>query len=120
LKKKPEELDSKIGDLIKKSRTNVGISQMKLAEKIDVSYQQLQKYESGATRITVSRIVQIASALGVPVRTFLQSELSVADKPYIGLSEKETQLIRRFRKLKNDKLKENVISMVDNIIKLQK
>ena len=120
MKKKPEELNSNIGNLIKKIRKNVGLSQMKLAKKINVSYQQLQKYESGATRITVSRLVQIAGALGVPVRTFLQSELSVADKPYIGLSEKETQLIRRFRKLKNDKLKENVISMVDNIINLQK
>jgi DNA-binding transcriptional regulator YiaG len=38
--KKPDELDSNIGGLIKKIRTNVGISQMKFAEEIDVSNQQ--------------------------------------------------------------------------------
>jgi transcriptional regulator with XRE-family HTH domain len=118
--KKPARLDSSIGELIKNIRTNVGMSQMKLAEKLKVSYQQLQKYESGATRITVSRLVQIARALGVPVRTFIQSELSVADKPYIGLSQKEIQLLRRFRKLKDEKMKDSAITMVDNITKLQK
>jgi transcriptional regulator with XRE-family HTH domain len=118
--RKPNKQDTILGDLVKQIRTNIGMSQINLAHKIKVSYQQLQKYESGDTRITVTRLMQIANALGVPVRTFLKSELGVADKPYIGLSEKEKQLVRRFRKLKDDKLKENVITMVDNIIMLQK
>lgn len=45
-------LNKEIGSRIKKARTALGISQMKLAEAIGVSFQQVQKYESGANRVS--------------------------------------------------------------------
>lgn len=47
-----------------------GLSQAQLARTIGVTYQQVQKYELGANRISVSKLYRIAAALGVPISFF--------------------------------------------------
>jgi transcriptional regulator with XRE-family HTH domain len=58
-------LNKEIGSRIKKARTALGISQMKLAEAIGVSFQQVQKYESGANRVSLEKLKEISRALKV-------------------------------------------------------
>lgn len=60
-----------IGALIKQMRKAAGMSQMNLADKINVSYQQVQKYEKGASQLSVPRLLQIAGVFRVPVTAFL-------------------------------------------------
>ena len=48
------------------------MTQQQLGDKIGVSFQQIQKYESGATRIGASRMWDIAEALDVPVTFFYE------------------------------------------------
>jgi transcriptional regulator with XRE-family HTH domain len=62
-RKAPEELDVALGAAIRLRRRTLGISQELLAEQCGVSFQQIQKYENGANRISFSRLAQIASAL---------------------------------------------------------
>ena len=52
-----------MGAAVRIRRRSLGISQEALAEKCGVSFQQIQKYENGANRISFSRLVQIARAL---------------------------------------------------------
>jgi transcriptional regulator with XRE-family HTH domain len=118
--KKPEILEASIGERIKQIRKDVGFSQTDLARKLKFSRQQFLRYESGASRITVSRLMQIAKALGVPVRSFIASEPSVAEEPYIGLDEKEIKLIKRFRKIRDSKFKDHAIFLVDMMTSIQK
>jgi transcriptional regulator with XRE-family HTH domain len=54
-------------------RINRGISQTGLAERIGVTFQQVQKYERGANRVGASRLAQIASVLDVSVGEFFES-----------------------------------------------
>ena len=54
-------------------RVNRGISQTILAERIGVTFQQVQKYERGADRVGASRLAQIASVLDVSVGEFFES-----------------------------------------------
>jgi transcriptional regulator with XRE-family HTH domain len=63
----PDLLDVAIGASIRMRRRQVGISQDTLAEKCGVSFQQVQKYENGSNRVSFSRLVQIAHALGLRV-----------------------------------------------------
>ena len=63
----PDMLDVAIGASIRLRRKQAGISQDMLAEKCGVSFQQVQKYENGANRVSFSRLVQIAHALGLRV-----------------------------------------------------
>jgi transcriptional regulator with XRE-family HTH domain len=60
-------LDEMVGAKIRLFRTNRGVSQSLLAERIGVSFQQVQNYEKGANRVGASRLSQIASVLGISV-----------------------------------------------------
>ena len=63
----PDTLDVAIGAAIRVRRRHAGISQEALAEKCGVSFQQVQKYENGVNRVSFSRLVQIAHALGLRI-----------------------------------------------------
>jgi transcriptional regulator with XRE-family HTH domain len=49
-----------------------GLSQSELADKLDITFQQLQKYETGNNRMSASRIWQASRVLGVPVTFFFE------------------------------------------------
>lgn len=61
--KAPDPMDIALGAAVRIRRKSLGISQEALAEQCGVSFQQVQKYENGANRISFSRLVQIARAL---------------------------------------------------------
>ena len=61
--KAPDPMDIALGAAVRLRRKSLGISQEALAEQCGVSFQQIQKYENGANRISFSRLVQIARAL---------------------------------------------------------
>ncbi len=66
----PEPVDIYVGAQIRKARGLMGLSQEKLAELVDLTFQQVQKYEKGTNRVSCSRICQIARALKVPIIYF--------------------------------------------------
>ena len=66
-------LDAIVGARISILRVSRGMSQAALAERIGVTFQQVQKYERGALRVGVSRLSQIASVLGVSVGELFES-----------------------------------------------
>lgn len=66
------QVDQLIGLKIKTRRNALRLSQTGLAEAIGVRFQQVQKYESGANRVSASRLLSIAKALNVPVAFFFQ------------------------------------------------
>ena len=59
-------VDKLIGQNIRANRLSRGLTQETLADKIGVTFQQVQKYEEGANGARGSRLVQIAKALDVP------------------------------------------------------
>lgn len=64
--------DIVIGRLIRRYRKAVKMTQPQLAEKAGVTYQQIQKYENATDRVSASRLVAIADALGVPIEMFFE------------------------------------------------
>lgn len=61
----PTSDDGKVGRRIKEFRRNQGLTQKQVAWRIGVTGAQLHRYEAGATRIAASRLIAIATALGV-------------------------------------------------------
>lgn len=108
-----------IGNLIRILRKTVGLSQMELAERVGISYQQIQKYEKGASEISISRLSQIAHALNMPVSRFISDDekTMVAESVslYGTLSDDEIELLKLFRKIKNKKLKDGFLIAVKGI-----
>jgi transcriptional regulator with XRE-family HTH domain len=62
--------DAKLGEKIRIRRTAAGMSQSELGEALGVSFQQIQKYEKGANRVSAVRLEQIATALNESISYF--------------------------------------------------
>ncbi len=111
-----------LGALIRAARRRTGISQMRLAERIGVTYQQVQKYESGKSEVSVTRLYAIAEALGVPVTSFLFDEMyhpKVDMREIYGLLESdEKRLVDLIRKINNKRLTRIFVKMLEEIISI--
>jgi transcriptional regulator with XRE-family HTH domain len=60
------------GELIREMRKAAGMSLMRLAEKIGVTYQQVQKYEKGISNLSLPRLFQIAEAFNISAYEFIE------------------------------------------------
>ncbi len=77
----PDPIDRHVGTRIRGRRVGLRISQTKLGQSIGVTFQQIQKYESGTNRVGASNLFKIAKALSVEVAFFFEgmgSEEAVA------------------------------------------
>ena len=65
-------IDLHVGQRLRQRRRLLGLTQQKLADAVFIRFQQIQKYESGANRISASRLWALANALDVPVSFFFE------------------------------------------------
>ncbi len=70
--KATQPIDQHVGSRVRMRRMLIGMSQEQLAEALGITFQQVQKYEKGANRISVGRLQHIATVLGVEVSYFLE------------------------------------------------
>jgi transcriptional regulator with XRE-family HTH domain len=67
-----DEIDFHLGKRMRRRRRLLGLTQHQLAESCGVRFQQIQKYECGANRVSAARLWRIAGALEVPVSYFFE------------------------------------------------
>jgi transcriptional regulator with XRE-family HTH domain len=86
---KPNAIDIHVGSRVRQRRTLLGLSQEKLAGALDLTFQQVQKYERGANRIGAGRLFELSKALDVPVSYFFEElpEEAEGGGPPKGLAE---------------------------------
>ncbi|WP_299010095.1 helix-turn-helix transcriptional regulator [uncultured Caulobacter sp.] len=98
------DIDVHLGKRLRRRRRLLGLTQQQLAETVGVRFQQIQKYECGANRISAARLWQLAEALEVPVGYFYDG-LSTVRREMAGepaesgemFARKETQdLVRAY------------------------
>ncbi|WP_137701459.1 helix-turn-helix domain-containing protein [Marimonas lutisalis] len=73
-------VDVHVGKRIRHRRWLVGMTQQQLAEQVGIKFQQIQKYETGANRVSASRLWDISEALDVPVSFFFEGLDAEAEK----------------------------------------
>lgn len=66
----PHPVDKHVGLRIRMRRKEMGVSQERLAEALGITFQQVQKYERGANRVSASKLWEIAGALRTPIGYF--------------------------------------------------
>ncbi len=74
----PDPVDLLVGGRIKLRRTLMGMSQERLADALGLTFQQVQKYERGANRVSASRLAHIARALGVSIAWLFNEKVDPA------------------------------------------
>ena len=117
---RPNLVDMHVGNRIRMRRTILGMSQMALAEALGLSFQQVQKYELGANRVSSSRLFDLTRILQVPIKFFFEemgSEVEaqsparlhlqgalpeMIDLPGDPTAKRETlELVRAFRRIRD-------------------
>jgi transcriptional regulator with XRE-family HTH domain len=112
-----EQIDRHIGAKIQELRLAHGMSRQNLGEKIEVTHQQLQKYEIGSNRVSAGRLALIAKYLDTSVATFyegLDNSLNAIASD-VDLNQNQRMCIevsRNFMKIKNPDHKTAINSLV--------
>lgn len=68
----PDPIDIHVGKRVRKSRISLGVSQRSLGDCVGLPFQQIQKYERGANRISASKLWAISNFLNVPIDWFFE------------------------------------------------
>jgi transcriptional regulator with XRE-family HTH domain len=103
-----DDLDRALGNAIRLRRRSLSLTQEQLANACGISFQQVQKYENGANRVSFSRLVQIARALDCRVTDLTsaldQPEMAPADFEFLKLMTLPgaIELLKRYEALSAD------------------
>ena len=66
------QLNQHLGKKLRLKRTSLGLTQTQVAQAINVTFQQIQKYEKGTNGVSSARLLQLANFLKVPVKYFFE------------------------------------------------
>jgi transcriptional regulator with XRE-family HTH domain len=132
-KKLPNLIDEHVGGRVRMRRMTLGMSQEKLADALGITFQQVQKYEKGANRVSASRLHHISHILQVSVPFFFEGapqvpahheDLGAAPSPaapspaYVTeflASSDGLALIKAFTQIKQPRLRRSIVNVVENI-----
>jgi transcriptional regulator with XRE-family HTH domain len=115
-------IDQHVGEQIRLRRTELGLTQDQLAEALKVSYQQIQKYESGANRISAGRIFEIARKLEVDVGWFFEGYAAEDDESpaptleHGGRQRTAIELVRKFGQIESAEVRAAIAGLVKTIV----
>lgn len=115
----PHPVDRHVGLRIRMRRKEMGISQERLAEALGITFQQVQKYERGANRVSASKLWEIASALKTPVAYFYDGlgdrEAAAAQRDAAQeflLSSEGIELISAFPRIAEPAIRRKIVELV--------
>lgn len=131
---KADERDKLIGARLRARRKLLGMSQRDLGEVIDITFQQIQKYENGRNKVGAARLVDFCEALKVPITYFFAGLGDIGEKTpeLMKLSDnkqenlqddimmrKETiDLVKAYYAINDPKIRQNVMKTVQSMAKL--
>ncbi len=126
--RKPNPVDVHVGSRVRYRRMIIGMSQEKLGERMNLTFQQIQKYEKGTNRIGASRLFQLSKILEVPVGYFFEDAFAQSAPAHAmhGLHEPAQEgylldflnsregldLNKAFAKIQDPKVRRRVIDLV--------
>lgn len=114
-------VDILVGRNIRILRQDRGMSQTELGRQIDVTFQQVQKYENGTNRVGSGRLFKIASILGVPITAFFEgasqatsenagsSPVAMLAEPYV------LRLLQAFCVLEDMDLRRSIVELAEHM-----
>ena len=127
-------IDVHVGRRVRLRRTLLGMSQEQLGEALNITFQQVQKYERGSNRISASRLWDIAQILDVPISFFFDdmtddtaansprkvrsgsSTTDYEEKPNDPMARRETlELVRAYYNITNVGVRKRITEMVKSV-----
>jgi transcriptional regulator with XRE-family HTH domain len=116
--KSPSPIDVAVGRNVRIWRMVKGLSQAQLANRVGVTFQQVQKYEVGGNRIGTGRLVKIAAILGVPISALFEGTTGAdPSRPLLALvsDRRSFRLAHAFAAVKDNRCRLSLVNMVEKI-----
>ena len=118
-----ENFNIHLGKKLRIRRLSLGLTQTKVAQAINVTFQQIQKYEKGTNGVSSNRLMQLAQFLKVPIIYFFEDyrdfkDLSSSNEP-LNDDLNYSFLSRTFSTLSKPQ-KEKILQILNNISKFEK
>ncbi|MGE0828819.1 MAG: helix-turn-helix domain-containing protein [Hyphomonadaceae bacterium] len=113
--------DRMIGAKIRARRIAARMSQDKLASAIGITFQQIQKYESGSNRVAAGVLLKIASALGVPIEALLPASDDISSDNDVTTLLKDAQtlaVVRAFARIQSAETKRLIVKLAETLATL--
>ncbi len=128
----PHPIDVHVGARVRVRRMLLGMSQTTLGEAIGITFQQMQKYENGANRISASRLFDLSRVLDVPIQFFFDDMPAAvaASSPTLGrgrakkppryepdpMAKRETlELVRAYYKITEPEIRKHLFAMTKTL-----
>jgi transcriptional regulator with XRE-family HTH domain len=126
--KRVTNVDAHVGKQLKLRRINLGLSQQELGSLLNITFQQIQKYEKGVNRISSGKLYEFSKALNIPVIYFFEgvdndpSDKNVIDKDinYNDLNKEILVISRLLSGIESKEKKRNLVDTIKNLIKFMK
>jgi transcriptional regulator with XRE-family HTH domain len=116
--RRPSPVDVAVGRNVRIWRMARGLSQAQLANRLGVTFQQVQKYEVGANRIGTGRLVRLAAILGIPIAALFDGA-DAADPARSMLAliadTRAFRLAQAFAAVKDTTLRLSLVKLVEKI-----
>lgn len=110
-------IDLHVGKRIRFKRKMIGLTQSDLGGKVDLTFQQIQKYEKGENRVSASKLYQIAQILDTNVSFFFDGyNDTVSKREEITDDKQSVDLVTSFKSIKNPKVKKRIMMLIDSVI----
>jgi transcriptional regulator with XRE-family HTH domain len=117
--------DAEVGRRVRSRRLECRLSQTELAERIGVTFQQVQKYEKGVNRIGAGRLQRISEALEVPISFFFGTgtggqaakETTSTSESVFGFLQTSgsVRIVKAFHKIKSRKARQLLVEMAEEL-----
>lgn len=112
-------VDDYVGERIRLRRTMLGLTQEDLASALKISYQQVQKYETGANRVSAGRLYEIARDLDTDISFFFQG-FEPGARPTVlehgGRNRSTIELVRQFDNVKDSGIRAAIGGLVKSLV----
>lgn len=113
-----KQVDEHVGERIRHLRTTLGLTQEQLASALGISYQQIQKYETGANRVSAGRLYEIALQLDVEPAFFfadIDTSRPRTPMPHGGKNRTTIELVTNFSEITNPTIRSALASLVRSL-----
>jgi transcriptional regulator with XRE-family HTH domain len=110
-----DRIDREIGQRLRGARTLRGLSQSEVAAKVGLSFQQIQKYEAGHSRVTAAKLNELAEVFALPVGFFFGecgTEGGGGESSSGPISQEAWSLAGEFEQIRNPKTRQKVLDLV--------
>lgn len=105
-------VDVHVGKRLKQIRTLRRMSQTDVAKRLNLSFQQIQKYEIGSNRIAASRLFELSRILDVPTSYFFEG---VAEPHAVAERDNSLDIVNALAAIEDEKIKTRIVTFIEDV-----